>query len=133
MLFNDIEYNVFNLNRDIFSPRETLIHGCLFKDEVSRYKDYNFLAITAKNKQDELLLKIYELDQVINDLNLYLDLHPNDDYFFNLFKKYSKELREHMNEYESSYGPLVLSDTDYSKYMWSSNPWPWESDGVKYV
>ena len=134
MLFEDINYEILGLKRDdLFSPEETLIHGNLFKNIYQGYKVYPVYKIVANNERDACLLKIYELDQVINDLNLYLDLHPKDEYFYSMFKNYVQEFEIEKNKYERIYGPLMLLDTNYENYKWSENPWPWEGDTAKYV
>ncbi|MGM9834954.1 MAG: spore coat protein CotJB [Bacilli bacterium] len=133
MLFEDINYDIFGLKKELFSPKEALMYGNMSKDEYVPYKNYQVYKIVPKTEKEECLLKIYELDQIINDLNLYLDLHPNDEYYYSLFKRYVKEFEIEKEKYERNYGPLMLYDTDYDKYLWIINPWPWESSGDKYV
>ena len=134
MLFEDINYEIFGLKRDdVFSPEETLMHGNLFKSLYQGYKVYPVYKIVDNNEHDACLLKIYELEQVINDLNLYLDFNHKDDYFYSLFKNYVKELEMQKEKYERLYGPLMLCNTNYDNYRWSENPWPWEGDSDKYV
>ncbi|MDE5539322.1 MAG: spore coat protein CotJB [Bacilli bacterium] len=65
----------------------------------------------------------------INDLNLYLDLHPDDKEMFETFKKYVKEKEKLCKEYEKNYGPLEITDTTGSKYNWIDSPWPWDNIG----
>lgn len=135
MLFEDINFDILGLKREkeLFGPKETLMYGNMFKDDYVPYKNYQVYQIIPRTEREELLLKIYELDQIINDLNLYLDLHPNEDYYYSLFKKYVKDFENEKDKYEKLYGPLMLNDTDYDKYLWIINPWPWESSGDKYV
>lgn len=134
MLFEDINYEIFGLKRDdLFSPEECLMHGNLFKNIYQGYKGYPVYKIVANNDKDACLLKIYQLDQAINDLNLYLDLNPKDEYFYSIFKNYVKELDIEKDKYERLYGPLMLCDTDYETYRWSENPWPWEGERDTYV
>ena len=63
---------------------------------------------------------------IINDLNLYLDLHSNDKEIFNLFKKYIEEEKILEDKYIKEYGPLTLKDTTQNQYDWINNM-PWES------
>lgn len=65
----------------------------------------------------------------INDLNLYLDLNPDDKEIFNLFKKYVKEEEKLTKEYESKFGPLTLKGDVGMKYDWLCSPWPWDNKG----
>ena len=135
MLFEDVNYEIFGLKRDnnLFSPKETLMHGNLFKDSYEPYNNYPVYQLVPNTERDACLLKLYEYDQVLNDLNLYLDLHPKDEYMYSLFKKYAHEFEMEKHKYEKMYGPLMLLDTDYDSFKWISNPWPWESSGDTYV
>lgn len=134
MLFEDVNYEIFGLKRDnLFSPKETLMHGNLFKDSYQNYNNYPVYKLVPKTERDACLLKLYEYDAVLNDLNLYLDLNPKDDYYFSLFKQYAHEFEKEKEKYEKLYGPLMLLDTDYDCFEWINNPWPWEGDGDMYV
>lgn len=134
MLFEDINYEILGLKRDdLYSPEETLTHGNLFKNIYQGYKGYPVYKIVATNEKDACLLKIYQLDQVLNDLNLYLDLNPKDEYMYSVFKNYVKEFEMEKDKYEKLYGPLMLNDTNYECYRWSENPWPWEGTRDMYV
>ena len=75
----------------------------------------------------ELLMKITEFGFALNDLNLYLDTHPQDSealmYFHSLDDNYQK-LRV---EYAHRFGPLNFTQvTSDNYYTWISTPWPWE-------
>ena len=77
---------------------------------------------------------MYEYDHAIIDLNLYLDIYPNDQEAFELFKKYAMAFKKAKQEYENQYGPLLIEDTLGSRFNWTQNPWPWDKDGGnKYV
>ena len=78
-----------------------------------------------------MLLRIQELDFILNDLNLYLDINPNDDKVYNLFKNTALELQNLKKKYEDKYMVLKLIDDTKGKYTWIDNPWPW--DGGLYV
>ena len=62
------------------------------------------------------------------DLNLYLDVYPNDREFIELFNKYRMQVKDMVKDYESKYGPLTLeSDAMMSlPWAWARTPWPWE-------
>ena len=69
------------------------------------------------------------LSFAINDLNLYLDLHPENKEMFNLFKKYVEEKELLCKEYEKIYGPLEITGDKGMKYNWLDSPWPWDNKG----
>ena len=115
MLFenNDFDVNmslfmndVFSRDNNILSPMEGFLRGNMFKDEYKPYKNF-----------------------ALNDLNLYLDLHPDNKEVFDLFKKYVEERKKLVKEYTKNYGPLTVSKTTGTKFNWIDSPWPWDNKG----
>ena len=105
--------------------------GNIFTDSYDGYKNYKSKRINAYSEQQKLLLRIYELDFILNDLNLYLDIKPNDTRMFEIFKKCSLELDVLKKKYYEKYEVLELCKDTKDRYTWISNPWPW--DGGYYV
>ena len=139
MLFDD-NYG-FNMNmvdftknsNNILSPYEAFLRGNSFKDEYQTYKKYSFLKLNPTTKREKLLYEIMSLCFIINDLNLYLDLHSDDKEMFNLFKKYIKDEEALEKQYINEFGPITLNDTIGNKYNWL-NDFPWENKrGDMYV
>lgn len=135
---NDITFDVNNLNinnfrkdkvKDLYSSKEGLNKGNMFKNEYDPYKNYIY-KVVVKGERDSLLLKIQELSFKVVDLNLYLDIFPGDTMMFEEFKKTLNELKKEKEMYEKTYGPLCLDGTIYSNtYNWDKNPWPWMNEG----
>jgi len=116
------------------SAKDGLMRGNLFAGEYEPYNNFTFFKLEPKTEREMLLFKVYEYDFAINDLNLYLDLHSEDMYAFELLKKYTKECKQAKKEYSKIFGPLNLFDTKDNSYKWSEDPWPWMNDGgSKYV
>jgi len=110
---------IVNINDDGY------IYGNIFKDEYIPYKDYKVYRLNPRSEEENLKLKIMEHSFKISDLNLYLDLHPNDMDVYNYFKKEKKELDNYIDEYENKYGSICLNGK-MDKYNWINDPWPWE-------
>lgn len=120
--------------KHFLSAKEGFLRGNMIKNEFKPYKNYTYLPLVPKTKRDAKLLPVYEYEHAINDLNLYLDLNPNDTEAFDLFKKYVIAAKKARHEFESLYGPLFLESTLGPRYNWSQDPWPWNEDGgSKYV
>ncbi|MDE5831097.1 MAG: spore coat protein CotJB, partial [Clostridia bacterium] len=102
------------------------MYGNMFKDEYEPYKNYRVPKIIANNERERLLLEIYENDFALNDLSLYLDLHPEDEQVYKLFKVYTEKENKLVSEYERKYGPLNLTESNYDNYMWYKGEWPFE-------
>ena len=125
MFFEDIIFNVKNDNNvKLFDYEDGFKYGNMFKNEYDPYKNYKVVQLESNSDVGKLLLKIYEYDFALNDLSLYLDLHPEDMDVYKLFKKYTEEQRKYIDMYEKKYGPMELDSSDYSNYMWDEGPWP---------
>lgn len=126
MFFDEILDNNFRHNIDLFTVTEGFNAGNMFRNEYDPYKNYKVGKLVARNEKDQILLCIYEYDFALNDLSLYLDLHPDNMQMYNMFKKITKERQYYVNVYEEKYGPLELDSTEYNEYEWLNGPWPFE-------
>lgn len=109
----------------IYDPEEALRRGNLFPKLYNGYKNYEPAPIRVDSEREKCLLEIQRLDFCINELNLYLDLHPEDRQAYSTFKRYVMECKRRKEEYTAIYGPLCLDDlTD--EWEWSKGVWPWE-------
>lgn len=130
MLFTvDNNNDYFNLNNsNVLPAKDGFEMGNMFKDEYDSYKNYKPKELNPKSNQEADLLEISALSFAVNDLNLKLDIEPNNMELFRLFKKYAKELDQKVRDYSEKYESLeVCLDTD-DKYTWYESPWPWEGN-----
>lgn len=123
-IFNDY----FNIDSDDLDPEEGFYLGNMFLDEYIPYKNYKPFKINPKNEKEALLMKIRMYDFAVNDLNLKLDLEPNNTKLYKLFKKYNEKLMMLVKEYESKYEVLDLNHDMKERYTWYKGPWPWEGE-----
>lgn len=137
MLFTVNNENIlddyFNMNNmpnmpRVLNPKEGLKLGNLYIDEYDQYKNYNPKSLQASNLRESQLLKIRELTFAVIDLNLKLDLEPNNRELYNLFKTYNEELNNLIMDYSNKYSPLELCYDTGNSYDWYKNPWPWEEE-----
>lgn len=105
------------------------IFGNMFKDEYKPYKDYKIYKLKSETEEGNLKLKIMEETFIVNDLNLYLDIHPNDSDIYKYFTKHERILNEYINEYQNKYGSIYLN-SQKNYYDWANGPWPWEDKNV---
>lgn len=78
----------------------------------------------------KLLWDIQRTDFLINDLQLYLDMHPDcgaalED--FNSLSQLSMELKE---QYHQVFGPIINNGYQSSEFpwQWMEEPWPWQKN-----
>ena len=116
-------------NDNLFNPYEGLIRGNLFKNIYDPYKNQKPYVIKPVNNQAKMLTDIDSLEFALIDLNLYLDIYPDDKDVVMLFNKYRNEQNELLHNYQNEYGPILLNSDALSNmpWMWDNKPWPWEN------
>lgn len=120
---NDLDYT------NLYDKKEALAKGNSFKNLYDQYKNFVPKEIKSNSKEEDMLNKIRAFAFYINDLNLYLDLNPDDETVYALFKENMQKLKNLEKEYASMYGPLKLEDlTD--NYGWLKSNFPWEVKNV---
>ena len=107
--------------------------GNMFKDEYIPYKNYNPGVLNATSEKMQLILDILELCFKKVDLNLFLDLEPDNEEIMNEFKSCVEELCEKEAEYVKKYGPIEVIDSNGDNFSWVSDPWPWQVGGNRNV
>lgn len=126
-------YNFLN-DRDgnravsLYSPEEGYMRGNLFPELYDSYKNYKPVLLRATDEQSKMLLELSAISFANHELNLYLDLHPNDESVLTLFNDYRRKTNTLMNEYENKYGPLTINSDSLnaSPFLWEADVWPWE-------
>jgi len=118
----------YNQNR-LYEPYEGFIRGNLFKDLYDPYRNDRPYQIKPMNEQAEILTNLDSLGFAMVDLNLYLDVYPDDRNAINLYNQYRQEKENLLKLYESKYGPIVLSSDALNAvpWAWDNKPWPWEN------
>ena len=142
MFFDDIDFLItgnlpnsdnFNQSRLVYC-KIRYARGNMFRDEYIPYKNYKAKEVIPQTEEEALLLKINESEFALNDISLYLDLHPEDKEMYRKFREEIKKYKDYLDRYERIYRPLELTSTYTDSYDYYKNPWPWDNDGgIKYV
>ena len=112
-------------NLNLFNPYEGYLKGNSFKNEYVPFKDYKVAKIDINNEREELLINIGENSFVMHDLNLYLDVYPDDLRALEKFNEYRDKTNDLITKYERKYGPLMVRSSDNNNvFNWVSK-WPW--------
>ena len=130
-LYRNSKMNIFT-NMNLFAPKESYEKGNLFRDLYSQYKNYRPATLKPRNEQESKLYELSAIAFAAHELNLYLDLHPEDQSMLALFNDYRRKSNELTREYEEKYGPLNISSNslDGNNFTWATDPWPWEGKNV---
>lgn len=121
--------SMMNNNMKLYTPEEGYNNGNLFEYLYSGYKNYKPVKLQPKNEKEALGLEFARYAFSLHELNLYLDLYPEDTTLLTLFNDYNLKANKLMMEYEKKYGPLTISSDDMSSnFLWQEDKWPWEGD-----
>ena len=128
-VYNQANFNKATMSNSLYDPYNGFIRGNMFPDLYNAYKTANPYEIRPMNEQAELLTYIDALSFATIDLNLYLDIYPDDRDALALFNQYRIQKNEYMKKYESKYGPLLINSDALENYPWAwdNNPWPWQN------
>ena len=121
--------NNYDNNLNLYSSKEGFLRGNMFKDEYKPYKNLTYINIRPNNDREAKMYTVMQYSFAINDLNLYLDTHPEDKEALNILKNLIKEEEKAKNEYITKYGPLNVCDTSGNEFNWVDSPWSWENLG----
>lgn len=122
------QYNSNNMSLD--NPKDGFEKGNMFKNLYNQYKDYKPAKLIATNDRKQKLYDISAMCFAAHELNLYLDLNPDDKSAFMLFMDYEKKTNKMVEEYERMYGPLNVDSKEMQSFTWSTENWPWEVRNV---
>ena len=116
-------YNYFQYqkpNTNFNAPDKALTLGNTFPNEYEGYT--NFVPATTNNltHEEELMWDIQKYAFVLNDLALYLDLHPTDAKALNYYQETLGKLERVKEDFERRYYPLCKTSKEITK-----RPWPW--------
>ena len=119
-------------NQNLFNPKEGFIKGNMFSNLYSEYKNYKPQNLNPRSEQEKILYEIDTYSFAAHDLNLYLDMYPEDSSMVTLFNDYRRKVDELVKVYENKFGPLTVNSNEMENktFSWINSPWPWEVDNV---
>ena len=115
-------------NCGLYSLEEGFLRGNMFPNLYQPYKGEKVKRIVPKSEQERMMLEIQKLNFAMKDINLYLDVHPEDKCMIQLFNQYREEVNQLSAEYQRYFGPFQLSSPELNRvpWLWSNMKWPWE-------
>ena len=131
-IINDISgFNFKNNNstNTLYDPYSGFIRGNMFKNLYDPYKQGEPYEIKPMNDLAKLLTDIDSLSFAMIDLNLFLDVNPENKDAIKLFNNYREKKEKLTKEYEKKYGPITIDSDSLNSFPWAWNdmPWPWDN------
>lgn len=113
-----------------YGPYEGFLKGNLFKDLYDPYKNYQPARLVPTSEREELLLNLDQMAFAAHELNLYLDVYPDDRDALREFNEKRKMALTALTAYEEKYGPVVITSDSLETYpfSWVEDSFPWEKE-----
>lgn len=106
-----------------FEPSEALAKGTLFPGLELPFMDM----VNAPPETTTPRRELMALDFALDELELYLDTHEDDEDAFEVYQGYLQLAEEAHSRYVQLYGPVTQMDMlGLKHYVWLENPWPWD-------
>lgn len=119
--------NNFNNSFKNANPSVGFERGNLFDNLYEQYKNYRPVDLNPKNEKEYMMYQVQMYEFALNDLNLYLDVNPNDSEMIKLRNKFQKEFEEAYKNYEKKFGALTANSDVLDKTPWGwVSKFPWE-------
>ena len=114
-------------NPKLFESDEAFMLGNLFKELYMTYKGFTNYCIQSNNQRQKSLLEVQIYGFVAHEINLFLDIYPDNQRMIDLYVEYANKAREATIAFEEQFGPLTVSDSSNEyPFQWVQGPWPWE-------
>ena len=115
--------------KSLYDPYNGFVRGNMFPNLYNDYKLKQPIDIIPTNDKESLKLYVDAMCFAAHDINLYLDIYPNDKDMIQLFNRYRMDANTLKNEYQNKYGPILTSSDALNKvpWAWDNEPWPWEN------
>ena len=127
--YND-SFNNYSMyqNNNLFGPYEGYLKGNLFKDLYEQYNNYKPATLKPTSEKEQELFNLNQIHFAMHDLNLYLDVFPNDKEALSKFMEYENIYNELLENYEKKYGPINVNNTlGNTPFNWVNTSFPWEA------
>lgn len=115
-------------NMMLYGPYEGYVKGNLFRNLYDQYKSYRPMSLAPSSEREEALLNLNQIQFAMHELNLYLDVYPNDANIMRQFVAYRNTYNDLLNQYENRYGALNVNSISLNSvpFGWVNQTWPWE-------
>lgn len=119
-------------SNSLFGPYEGYTNGNMFRNLYEQYKNYKPTVLSPKSEQEEALLNLNQMQFAMHDLNLFLDVFPNNNNMMNQFVAFRNSYNRLLEEYESKYGAININSQylNNTPFGWVQQTWPWDRRSI---
>lgn len=126
--FNNTFLMQNNVSNSLYGPYEGYLKGNMFNNLYEQYKNYIPSNVKISNEKDEALFNLNQIGFAVHELNLYLDVYPDNQEALNLFSNYTRMYNQMLNDYQEKYGALKVNSVNGNSipFAWVGSSFPWE-------
>ncbi len=126
--FNNTFLMQNNVSNSLYGPYEGYLKGNMFNNLYEQYKNYIPSNVKISNEKDEALFNLNQIGFAVHELNLYLDVYPDNQEALNLFSNYTRMYNQMLNDYQEKYGALKVNSVNGNSipFAWVDSSFPWE-------
>ena len=127
---NQSMMNMTKENCGMYNSTEGFVRGNMFPQLFDPYKKQQIKNFTPRNEKERMMLEIQQLDFTMKDINLYLDVNPNNTCMIRKFNEYLMRKNRLVQDYETRFGPITLtipnSSLEKTPWSWLETKSPWK-------
>lgn len=130
-LKNNYMRGIYNDENTLENINEGYSKGNAFKNAYIPYKNYKVKKLVPRNEQEDLFLKLSAAAFYAHEINLLLDIEPDNREMLAKFNEYRNLTNNLMNQYEAKYGAINTASDALNSYPWNweKNSFPWDKEG----
>ena len=123
---NNIMHSNMDINNELYSPFEGYIKGNIFKNLYNKYRNYSPVQLVPRNEHEEALLNLDQMGFAMHEMNLLLDVYPNDRNAMENYIKFRNNYNILLNDYQKKYGSFNVNSEHLNTipFGWTYEPWP---------
>ncbi|MBS5114853.1 MAG: spore coat protein CotJB [Erysipelotrichaceae bacterium] len=116
-------------NFPLFNPETGFMLGNLFEGLYSPYKGFTNFKLNPCNEKEALHQQMLAFKFAAHELNLFLDMHPDNQNMLSLFHQYNTIYKQLEDKFVSLYHPITVNQVNQhsNEWVWINSPWPWEN------
>lgn len=117
---------------NLYNSYEGYIRGNAFKDLYAPYKNYEVYQLVPLNEYEEAWLNLSQTEFMMTELNLYLDIFPDDEQMINKFNEARETYNRLLESFTKNYGAIFTDEALSLKtpWIWVGQTWPWDGGNL---
>ncbi len=120
--------NEMMVNSNLYGPYEGFVNGNMFRDLYSPYRNYQPKQLIPTNEEEEALLNLGQMGFAMHEMNLLLDVYPNDERAMEEYRNFRNSYNELLTNYQQRFEALNVNSEHLNNtpFGWEAEVWPFD-------